>query len=101
MGVCAAEGGVAVERGSEVSSPHMSRAVPRAGELRVDGQPDSAEGGGAGEGGTSQSHLLAGETEAGSGRVPESGKPGAAPWTGRHCCLLPPPFRWEKQGCER
>lgn len=99
--MCAAESGVAVERGSEVSSPHMSRAVPRAGELRVDGQPDSVEGGGAGEGGTSQSRLLAGETEAGSGRVPESGKPGAAPWTGRYCCLLPPPFRWEKRGCER
>ena len=27
-GVCAAEGGVAVERGSEVSSPHTGRAVP-------------------------------------------------------------------------
>ena len=26
--MCAAEGGVAVERGSEVSNPHMSRAVP-------------------------------------------------------------------------
>ena len=26
--MCAAEGGVAVERGSEVFSPHMSRAVP-------------------------------------------------------------------------
>ena len=26
--MCAAEGGVAVERGSEVSSPPMSRAVP-------------------------------------------------------------------------
>lgn len=98
--MCAAEGGVAVERGSEGSSPH-EQGCARAGELRVDGQPDAAEGGGAGEGGTSQSHLLAGETEAGSGRVPESGKPGAAPWTGKYCCLLPALFGWEKQGCER
>ena len=63
------------------------------GELQADGQRDTAEGGGAGEGGTSQSRLLAGETEAGSGRVPGSDKPGSAPWTGRYRCLLPLPFR--------
>ena len=50
----------------------------------ADGQRDAAEGGGAGEGGTSQSRLLAGETEAGSGRVP-----GSAPLPGKYCCLLP------------
>lgn len=36
--MCAAEGEVAVERGSKVSSPHMSRAVPG---LESCGQMDS------------------------------------------------------------